>query len=68
MKRVNPKYILRNYLAQVAIEKAEKERDYSEVNRLLALLYQPFDEHRDMEHYAEEPPDWGKSLEISCSS
>jgi uncharacterized protein YdiU (UPF0061 family) len=68
MKAVNPKYILRNYLAQHAIEKAEKEQDYSEVNRLLALLYRPFDEHEGMEAYAEAPPDWGKSLVISCSS
>ncbi len=68
MKAVNPKYILRNYLAQRAIEKAEKEQDYSEVNRLLALLYRPFDEHEGMEAYADAPPDWGKSLVISCSS
>lgn len=68
MKQVNPKYILRNYLAQTAIEKAENEHDYSEINRLLTLLYQPFDAHPGMENYAEEPPAWGKSLEISCSS
>ena len=68
MKQVNPKYILRNYLAQTAIEKAEKERDYSEVDRLLNLLYQPFDEHPGMESYLEAPPAWGKSLVISCSS
>ncbi len=68
MKAVNPKYILRNYLAQRAIEKAEKEQDYSEVNRLLSLLYHPFDEQEGMEAYAEAPPDWGKSLVISCSS
>jgi len=68
MKRVNPKYILRNYLAQVAIEKAENTRDFSEINRLRTLLDKPFDEHPGMEEYAKESPDWGKSLEISCSS
>lgn len=68
MKRVNPKFILRNYLAQRAIEKAQFEKDFSEVNRLLDLLYTPFDEHPGMESYASAPPDSGKHLEISCSS
>ncbi len=68
MKRVNPKYILRNYLAQIAIDKAQNEHDFSEVNRLLRVLQQPFDEHPDDEQYAALPPDWGKHLEISCSS
>jgi len=68
MKQVNPKYILRNYLAQVAIEKAENARDFSEIDRLRTLLDDPFDEHPGMEDYAKESPEWGKSLEISCSS
>jgi len=68
MDAVNPKYILRNYLAQVAIEKAEKERDYSEVDRLLNLLSKPFDEHPDMESYAGPAPDWAHHIEVSCSS
>ncbi|MDP2805452.1 MAG: YdiU family protein, partial [Gallionellaceae bacterium] len=42
MNSVNPKYILRNYLAQVAIQKAEASRDFSEVDRLLHLLKRPF--------------------------
>ena len=68
MAAVNPKFILRNYLAQIAIDKAQNEQDYSEVNRLLRVLLQPFAEHPDCEHYAALPPDWGKRLEISCSS
>lgn len=68
MKRCNPKFVLRNYLAQRAIEKAQFEKDFSEVNRLLELLYTPFDEHTDSEAYATAPPDSGKHLEISCSS
>jgi len=52
MKAVNPKYILRNYLAQNAIEQAEKHRDYSEIDRLLMLLGKPFDEQPEMESYA----------------
>lgn len=68
MDRVNPKYILRNYLAQTAIQKAETERDFSEVDRLLALLSRPFDEQPEMEAYAAPAPDWARKLEISCSS
>ena len=68
MKLGNPKYVLRNYLAQRAIEKAQFDHDYSEVNRLLQLLYKPFDEQPEFEHYAAAPPESGKHLEISCSS
>jgi len=68
MDQVNPKYILRNYLAQTAISKAEKERDYSEVDRLLNLLAHPFDEQPEMECYAEPAPEWAQHLEVSCSS
>ena len=68
MDAVNPKYILRNYLAQNAIEKAEKQRDYSEIDRLLNLLGRPFDEQPVMESYAAAPPDWARQIEVSCSS
>jgi uncharacterized protein YdiU (UPF0061 family) len=67
MHAVNPLYILRNYLAQNAIEAAEKG-DYSEVRRLHSVLCNPFTEQPDMSDYARRPPDWGKHLEISCSS
>ncbi|HUX90417.1 MAG TPA: YdiU family protein [Gallionellaceae bacterium] len=68
MDKANPKYILRNYLAQIAISKAEKERDYSEVDRLLHLLAHPFDEQPEMESYAALAPDWARHIEVSCSS
>lgn len=67
MCNVNPKYILRNYLAQLAIDKAE-QGDYSEVHQLAQLLRQPYAEQPEMEAYANLPPDWGKKMEISCSS
>ena len=67
MDRVNPKYILRNYLAQVAIEKAER-KDFSEVDRLRGVLRMPFDEQPEMEHYAQPAPEWGRHLQVSCSS
>ena len=67
MNRVNPKYVLRNYLAQTAIEKAEK-KDYSEIDRLLTLLHNPYSDQPGMEAYAASPPNWGKHLSVSCSS
>jgi uncharacterized protein YdiU (UPF0061 family) len=67
MDQVNPKYILRNYLAQLAIEKAQNG-DFSEVTRLLAVLERPFDEQPENESYAALPPDWASHLEVSCSS
>ncbi|MDF2487519.1 MAG: hypothetical protein K0S77_141 [Pseudomonas sp.] len=67
MHAVNPLYILRNYLAQRAIEAAERG-DYSEVRQLHEVLRRPFEEQPGMQAYAERPPEWGKHLEISCSS
>lgn len=67
MRAVNPKYILRNYLAQTAIDKAEAG-DYSEIETLRRLLREPFAEQPEFELYAALPPEWGRHLEISCSS
>ncbi|MDH4188444.1 MAG: YdiU family protein [Nitrospira sp.] len=67
MNRANPKYVLRNYLAQTAIEQAQ-QKDFSEIDRLLTLLRNPFDEQPGMDAYAAAPPNWGKHLAVSCSS
>jgi uncharacterized protein YdiU (UPF0061 family) len=67
MNQVNPKYVLRNYLAQVAIEKAQN-KDFTEVDKLLTVLERPFDEQPEHEQYAALPPDWASHLEVSCSS
>ena len=67
MMQVNPKYILRNYLLQTAIEKAE-EGDFIEIEKLLKIMSNPYAEQPEHEKYAEETPNWGKELEISCSS
>ena len=67
MDRINPKFILRNYLAQAAIEKAQAH-DFSEVDRLRLLMQTPFDEHPNFEAYAGFPPDWATGIEVSCSS
>jgi uncharacterized protein YdiU (UPF0061 family) len=67
MHAVNPKYVLRNYLAQVAIEKAQN-KDFSEVEKLLAVLEKPYDDQPENDNYAALPPDWAQGLEVSCSS
>lgn len=67
MRAINPKYILRNYMAQTAIQRAQ-QGDYTEVDRLLKILHSPFDEHPDAEEYAGLPPDWASDIEVSCSS
>lgn len=67
MNRANPKYILRNHLAEVAIRKAY-EGDMSEIGRLLSVLTRPFDEQPEAESYAAPPPAWAKDICISCSS
>jgi len=68
MNRVNPKYILRNYLAEIAIRKAQEGQDFSEIERLRQLLASPFDEQPEFGDYAKEPPDWARQIEVSCSS
>ncbi len=67
MDSVNPKFVLRNHLAQVAIEKAQ-QKDFSEVKRLLQILQRPFDEQPEHDAYAALPPDWAASISVSCSS
>jgi len=67
MQAINPVYILRNHLAQIAIDKA-KHGDYSEVKRLHEVLKRPYSRQEGCEQYEALPPDWAKELEISCSS
>lgn len=67
MKRANPKLILRNYLAQQAIEAAEQD-DVSKLARLHLALQTPFADNEQYDDLAALPPDWGKHLDISCSS
>ncbi len=68
MRAVNPKYILRNHLAEIAIRRATDEHDFSEIVRLQRLLAHPFDEQPEQDAYAAEPPDWARQIEVSCSS
>jgi uncharacterized protein YdiU (UPF0061 family) len=67
MNCINPKFILRNHLAQRAIEMAQQD-DFTEVNRLQHLLSRPFDEQPNFEQYALAPLPDEVVTDLSCSS
>jgi uncharacterized protein YdiU (UPF0061 family) len=67
MLAVNPLYVLRNHIAQQAIEAAE-QGDFSEVQRQMQLLSDPFHARAGLEAYAAAPPAGAPHLEVSCSS
>lgn len=67
MNRVNPLYVLRNHLAEQAIQAAAKD-DASEIDTLLKLLRDPYTERAGFEAYAMPPPEGSAELAVSCSS
>jgi uncharacterized protein YdiU (UPF0061 family) len=71
MHRVNPKYVLRNYLAQLAIDALEGG-DASVMERLMAVLQRPYDEQPAHDELAERRPEWARNRPgcsaLSCSS
>ncbi len=67
MLRVNPKYILRNYIAQEIIEQVERD-DNSKLLQWMDILNSPYDEHPEVHEYSLPTPMDRKNIEVSCSS
>ncbi|WP_298753978.1 protein adenylyltransferase SelO family protein [uncultured Arcobacter sp.] len=67
MKKINPKYVIKNYMLQEAIDKAE-EGDFTLVNDLLNITQNPYGEHKEYERYSKATPLEFSNVKLSCSS
>ncbi|XP_075443740.1 protein nucleotidyltransferase YdiU-like isoform X2 [Ascaphus truei] len=69
MTGINPIYVLRNWMAESAVRKAEMN-DFSEVHLLQKVLRRPFHAQKIAERagYSQRPPSWAKEVKVSCSS
>ena len=65
MNQVNPKYVLRNYMAQLAIDAADKG-DYSLIEELYQMLKLPYDEQPEYEKWFAKRPEWARN-KVGCS-
>jgi uncharacterized protein YdiU (UPF0061 family) len=65
--RANPRYVLRNWIAREAIERAQRN-DFGRIEEIRRVLAAPFDEHPGCERYAEPPSAAAGEIEVSCSS
>lgn len=69
MNNINPRYVLRNWIAQKVIAQAENN-DFEGVRKVLKILENPYTFQKEAEEngYASPPPYWAKFLKVSCSS
>jgi len=65
MNSINPKYVLRNYMAQLAIDDAENG-NYQLIDEFFQLLKLPYDEQPQFEKWYAKRPDWARN-KIGCS-
>ncbi|NYJ28083.1 protein adenylyltransferase SelO [Allomuricauda sp. ARW1Y1] len=65
MNKVNPKYVLRNYMAQLAIDDADRGK-YELIDELLQLLKKPYDEQPENEKWFAKRPEWARH-KVGCS-
>jgi uncharacterized protein YdiU (UPF0061 family) len=68
MDRVNPRYVLRNWVAETAIRAVEDRDDVGPLERIFAMLQAPFDDQPGNDEFAAPPPPALCGLEVSCSS
>lgn len=65
MDQINPKYVLRNYMAQMAIDRAD-QGEYSLINELYQLFKNPYDEQPDKQNWFAKRPEWARH-KVGCS-
>jgi uncharacterized protein YdiU (UPF0061 family) len=68
MDRVNPRYVLRNWIAETAIRAVQDKGDTVMLDRIFTMLQKPFDEQPENDSFASPPPESMSGLEVSCSS
>lgn len=67
MLKVNPKYVLKNYMLQEAID-AAYEKDFNLIRDLFTIAQNPYEEYPEFERWAEATPSVFKNNKLSCSS
>lgn len=68
LRHANPKFVLRNWVAETAIRAVEDEGDLNTLDDIFRVVTTPFDEHAEFEKYATAPPAEMQTLSLSCSS